>query len=455
VLHLTDSLTGERRPFEPRDPGKAGLYWCGPTVYDVPHVGHARSALCFDILARYLAWSGYEVTSARNVTDIDDQIINRANKEGTTHEAISATYLDAYLHELDRLNILRPTVQPKATEYVQQMIDFIATLIDRDMAYVIDSGVYFDVPKLDGYGALPHRTADELREGAGARVEVDDDKRDPLDFALWKAAKPDEPTWDSPWGPGRPGWHIECVAMSLDVLGAGFDVHGGGDDLTFPHHENERAEAVGAGHEFARSWVHNGMVNVNGEKMSKSLGNYTTLAGNLDAHDPRALRMLVLQTHYRKTMEIDAASLESASAAVDRLDAMKRRADAAGIVLTDERNGPTTEAFRSAMDDDLGTPAALAAVFDAVRAANAALDRGDDSAEALVSTVIDLASVLGFTFGAVEVSDGDSDIDTLVAARDEAKANKDYATADQIRDELTSQGIIIEDTPTGTIWRRA
>ena len=299
MLRLTNSLTGDKVEFTPRDPGKASVYWCGPTVYDAPHVGHARSTLAFDILVRYLRWTGLDVTAVSNITDIDDNIIARAAEEGTTEPELARRFEEVFIAEMDRLDIAHPDLRPRATEYVGQMVDIIGQLVDRGMAYSTDSGVYYDVDRLDGYGALAGQTIEQLREGAGARIEVDEDKADPLDFALWKAAKPGEPTWDSPWGPGRPGWHIECVAMSLDLLGDGFDIHGGGDDLAFPHHENERAECLGCGRPFARLWVHNGMVQVGTEKMSKSLGNFWTLAELLDNWDPRALRLLVLQTHYR------------------------------------------------------------------------------------------------------------------------------------------------------------
>jgi|TARA_B110001454_G_scaffold175819_1_gene167735 cysteinyl-tRNA synthetase len=456
VLRLTNSLTGDKVEFTPRDPGKASVYWCGPTVYDAPHVGHARSTLAFDILVRYLRWTGLDVTAVSNITDIDDNIIARAAEEGTTEPELARRFEEVFIAEMDRLDIAHPDLRPRATEYVGQMVDIIGQLVDRGMAYSTDSGVYYDVDRLDGYGALAGQTIEQLREGAGARIEVDEDKADPLDFALWKAAKPGEPTWDSPWGPGRPGWHIECVAMSLDLLGDGFDIHGGGDDLAFPHHENERAECLGCGRPFARLWVHNGMVQVGTEKMSKSLGNFWTLAELLDNWDPRALRLLVLQTHYRKTMEIGEDTLRTASAALERLDGFARRIAAADLPDT-PADEATVDRFRQAMDDDLGTAAAMAVVFAALRDANRALDAEDaDTAAALAAAVTELSGVLGLRLaGTTTAGDDDGTIDGLVAARSAAKAAEDYAEADRIRDELTSRGVVLEDSTTGTAWRRA
>ena len=458
MLRFTDSLTGDKTDFVPRDPGKASVYWCGPTVYDLPHLGHARSTLAFDILVRYLRWSGYEVCSASNITDIDDKIIARAAEEGSTEPELAARFERAFIDQMDLLNIAHPDLRPRATEYVEPMIAVVADLVDREMAYTTDSGVYFAVDRLPEYGALVHRSPEELREGAGARVDVDDDKADPLDFALWKAAKEGEPSWDSPWGPGRPGWHIECVAMSLDLLGDGFDIHGGGDDLIFPHHENERAEALGCGRAFATHWVHNGMVQVGGEKMSKSLGNFTTLGDLLEAWDPRALRLLVLQTHYRRTMEIGSDTLDQAAAALGRLDTFADRIGQADLPPSEPDPG-VVERFRSAMDDDLGTPAAVAVIFDAVRDANRAIDIEDETgAAALASTVTTLASVLGLGLGSRGSSAPDpeaTEIDAMVADRSAAKAAGDYAQADSIREALTTRGIQLEDTPAGTTWRRA
>ena len=460
MLRFTDSLTGEKAPFTPREEGRVSVYWCGPTVYDDPHLGHARSTLAFDVLVRYLRWSGYDVLAVSNITDIDDKIINRAAEEGTDEPAVATRFEASFIGQMDRLNIAHPDLRPRATEFVDRMVEVVADLVEHGMAYTTDSGVYFDVDRLDGYGALVGRSVGDLRDGAGARVDVDDDKDDPLDFALWKAAKPGEPTWDSPWGPGRPGWHIECVAMSLHLLGDGFDIHGGGDDLVFPHHENERAEALGCGRTFARYWVHNGMVQVDGEKMSKSLDNFTTLAALLDAWDPRVLRLVVLQTHYRRTMEIGSTTLDQASAALTRLDKFADRMAAADLPEA-EADPDAVAQFREAMDDDLGSPQALAVVFDAVRDANRALDAEDDATAAtLAAAVLELSAALGLKLGSSaapeRADDGDTEeIDALVDRRLAARTARDFGEADRIRDDLAARGIVLEDSPQGTSWHRA
>jgi cysteinyl-tRNA synthetase len=452
---LFDTLTNTKRELELREPAKVSMYACGPTVYDAPHLGHARNALTYDLLRRYLVWRGLDVHHVSNVTDIDDNIINRAKREGRTEPEVAAQWEGAYIEAMDAIGILHPHDRPRATAFVEQMVDFIADLMNKGVAYQTDSGVYLSVASVPDYGGLVHRTPDDLRESAGARVDVDEAKADPLDFVLWKRAKPGEPTWPAPWGDGRPGWHIECVAMSLAMNGPDFDIHGGGDDLAFPHHENERAEATAGGHLFARHWVHHAMVNVSGEKMSKSLGNFTTVTALLEHHDGRALRLLMLQTHYRKTMEVNAAAMAQAEAALERLDALGRRALAAGVQSDPGgRDSASTADFTAAMEDDMGTPNALATIFDVVRRANAALDAGDAGAAGLIATVDELAGVLGLDLVADAEDGGDPEIDALVAQRTDARASKDFTAADEIRDGLQEMGIEVEDTPTGPIWRR-
>ncbi len=453
-MQLFDTLTNTKRELELRDPGKVSIYACGPTVYDAPHLGHARNALTYDLLRRYLAWRGLEVHHVSNVTDIDDNIINRAKREGRSEPEVAAEWEKAYIDAMDALGILHPHDRPHATSFVEQMVAFIEDLVAKGVAYQTDTGVYLSVASVPDYGGLVHRSPEDLRESAGARVDVDEAKADPLDFVLWKGAKPDEPTWPSPWGEGRPGWHIECVAMSLAMNGPDFDIHGGGDDLAFPHHENERAEATAGGHLFARHWVHHAMVNVSGEKMSKSLGNFTTVTDLLRQHDGRALRLLMLQTHYRKTMEVNAAAMAQAETALERLDALGRRARAAGVSpSTDRYDTDAVTAFVEAMEDDMGTPKALATVFDVVGRANAALDAADEAAEVLIGTAHELAGVLGLDIGQDEV-EADPEIDALVAERTAAREAKDFARADEIRDRLQALSIEVEDTPTGPIWRR-
>jgi len=457
-MRIYDTMSRKIVDFVPRKEGQVSLYACGPTVYDHPHLGHARNAMTYDIARRFLEWAGYDVHHVANVTDIDDNIINRALKEGVTEPEVAQKWEAVYIDAMDALNILPPHERPHATDFVQEMIDFVQVLVDNESAYATDAGVYLRVRSIEDYGALVHRTHDELAEGAGARVEVDPNKEDPLDFALWKAAKPGEPTWPSPWGDGRPGWHIECAAMSLGIFGDGFDLHGGGTDLVFPHHTNERAEAVAAGRTFSRYWMHNAMLNIDGEKMSKSLNNFATIQDVLNEHplNDRALRLLLLQTHYRKTLEIGVDALAQARAAIERFDAMVRKADAANIDYTTAERDPNAVAeFREVMEDDFGTPEGIAIAFEVLRRANGAIDNGDESASSLVATVIDLTGSLGLRIGGSQQSgEDDAEIDAMVAARTAAKENKDFAEADRIRDELTARGIAIEDTPSGPIWRR-
>ncbi len=451
VLHLFDTAQGKVVPFEPREPGKVSMYVCGPTVYGPPHLGHGRFSLVFDVLRRYLTWTGLEVDYVSNITDIDDKIINRANDEGREWSDIAQKCEQVWWKAMEAIGVERPTSDPHATAYVDQMVELIADLIARDVAYVSDDGVYFTPAAVADYGLLARQSIESLQ--AGARVEVADHKHSPIDFALWKFTKPGEPSWPSPWGEGRPGWHTECVVMSLDLLGDGFDLHGGGQDLAFPHHENERAQALASGRTFARHWMHNGFVEVGGEKMSKSLGNFTNLLDLVESTDPRAYRLLVLRSHYRTPVEVTRATTDDASAALRRLDAFARRATNAG--LSGESDAASIEAFRIAMDNDLDTPAAVALLFGLVGQANTALDAGDAaSAAPLAAAAFEICNAVGLVLnaGGEEVP---AEILERARARDEARAAKDWAAADAIRDELTAAGWLVEDAADGTQVRPA
>ena len=461
-VQIYDTMERQKVQFVPRTEGEVAMYVCGPTVYDVPHLGHGRTALTYDVIRRYLEWTGWNVIVASNVTDIDDKIINRAEKEGKTEPEVAAEFTKAYDEQMERLAILPAESRPHATQFIEGMIDIIAELVDIEAAYVVaNKGVYFSVEGLSEYGRLAGRDLDQLLEDAGQRVDVDTEKRSPLDFALWKSAKTGEPAWDTPWGSGRPGWHTECVAMSLSALGPGFDIHGGGDDLCFPHHQNEWAQVTATGQPFARYWVHSAMVNVAGEKMSKSLGNFTNLAEAIDTAGPRALRLLAMQTHYRRAMEMGREALMAASTAIDRLDAFRRRMTAANVDLVDdETDSAAVAAFKAAMDDDFGTPMALDHTFSLVRGANGALDDGDLNAAGLQArTALMLFSVLGIEVGSMDPTAvsgiGDAEIETLIEQRKEARDEKDFATADRIRDQLADAGVVLEDTSAGVVWHRS
>ena len=463
MLTLHDTATGQVVPLRPRQPGKVGLYVCGPTVDGVPHLGHGRFSLVFDVLRRYLLFSGLEVTYVSNITDIEDKIIERAADRGVPIDEFTAANEALWWEIMDALGVLRPDETPHATAYVDRMIDLIRDLVGRGVAYETATGVYLSVMDVPGYGLLARQPLESLR--AGARIEADEEKRSPLDFVLWKKAKPGEPSWDAPWGAGRPGWHTECVVMSLDLLGEGFELHGGGQDLMFPHHENERAQAVADGKEFARHWMHNGWVTVGGEKMSKSLGNFTSLADLLERSDARAYRVLVLRSHYRSPIEVTPDTIAQAEAGLGRLDELARRFALSDLLA----GGPLTAAaspdgdlddeavaaFVSAMDSDLDTPGALATVFDLARRANAAADAGDDHAagRAARSAVV-LAAALGLRIGAAVDDEVDNSAAALVTARDAARAARDWARADALREELEAAGWLVEDGAEGTRIRR-
>ena len=437
-------------PFEPRNEGKVSMYVCGPTVQSEPHVGHGRSAVAFDVIRRYLAWSGYDVTFVSNITDIEDKIIAAAEEAGESVETLARKMAERFQHAFVGLGVLSPDFEPKATEHIDEIIALTSVLIDRGLAYARDGDVYFSVRALEAYGKLSGRNPDDLR--SGYRIEVDESKEDPLDFAVWKGAKPGEPWWESPWGPGRPGWHIECSAMAEKYLGQDFDIHGGGSDLIFPHHENEIAQSEGAsGTTFARYWLHNGMVNLGGEKMAKSTGLVVDLASILESHGGRALRMLYLRAHYRSPIEYSEVLLSEAAEALERLDRFRKRA------TPGEPEEVALDRFREVMDDDFGTPQAISLLFDLVRDGNRLLDEGGD-VSAVAGAVETIVTVLGLDDGsdpaAAEHAVTDAEVDVLVAERNQARAEKRFEDADAIRDELASAGVSLEDGPHGTRWLR-
>ncbi len=426
------------------------MYVCGPTVQSEPHVGHGRYAVSFDVIRRYLIWRGFAVTYVSNVTDVEDKIIAAAGDAGESVDVLAERMAVRFAEAFKGLGVLPPDVEPKATDHIEEMQAQIATLIDRGLAYARDGDVYFSVRTLESYGKLSGRKPDELR--SGYRIEVGESKEDPLDFALWKGAKPGEPWWDSPWGAGRPGWHIECSAMAEKYLGRDFDIHGGGTDLVFPHHENEIAQAEGAtGETFARYWLHNGMVNLGGEKMAKSEGRVVDLATILRDHGGRALRMLYVRAHYRSPIEYSDELLEEAAEALVRLDRFRTR------VEPGEPDADAVARFTEAMDNDFGTPEAVSLMFDLVREGNRVLDGGGDAAP-LAGAVATIAGVLGIDDAyesSVPVSElSEEEIERLVADRQAAREDRRFDDADAIRHELAAKGVTLEDSPDGTRWIR-
>lgn len=486
-LRLYNTLTRRVEPFEPLEPGVVKMYACGVTVYDYSHVGHARNYIAWDTLRRYLLWRGYTVKYVQNFTDIDDKIIRRSHQENVPWNVITETYIQAYLEDMDRLNIRRADVYPKATEVVPQIVQFIQSLIDRGYAYESGGDVYYAVEKFPSYGKLSGRKLDQMEAGASGRVDEEAaKKRHPLDFALWKAAKPGEPEWDSPWGQGRPGWHIECSVMVREELGDSIDIHTGGQDLIFPHHENEIAQSEAAlAKPLSRFWLHNGFVNISGEKMSKSLGNFTTIRQMLESgFDPMVLRLFVLQAQYRKPIDFTEEAIASAQNAWDTLTEGLRfgyrhgaalgfaaelgPASSNSAVMKLSAESDAVHRFQAAMDDDLNTPVALAVLFelakDLQKEGNRLTHEGKTLADpatlqAQWQTLVVLADVLGLTVSpdAATEPDGlrDADIEALVQQRAEAKRAKNWAEGDRIRDELKARGITLIDKPGGvTEWIR-
>ncbi|OYW37382.1 MAG: cysteine--tRNA ligase [Hydrogenophilales bacterium 12-61-10] len=455
MLHIHNTLTRVKEEFVPLIPGKVRMYVCGMTVYDLCHLGHARVFVVFDMVTRWLRASGYVVEYVRNITDVDDKIIKRAAENNETPAALTERFINEMHQDERALGVLPPNHEPRATAYVAQMLGLIGQLIDKGLAYPAPNGdVYYSVRGFPAYGRLSGKSLDELR--AGERVEVDASKRDPLDFVLWKAAKPGEPAWESPWGSGRPGWHIECSAMSADLLGKHFDIHGGGQDLQFPHHENEIAQSEGAhGCTFVNYWMHNGFVRVDNEKMSKSLGNFFTIREVLQKYDAEVVRFFILRAHYRSPLHYSDAHLDDAKNALNRLYVALK-----GVAPTAEPLDwmhPAAQSFKAAMDDDFNTPEALAVLFELAGSAN----RGDNAAALLLRK---LGGVLGLLqrdaadflkSGATASGFSEAEIDAMIEARRHARIAKDFAESDRIRQVLLAAGVVLEDAAGGTIWRRA
>ncbi len=483
-MKIYNSLTRKKEEFTPLQKGKVNMYVCGPTVYDEPHIGHARSAYIFDVVRRYFKYKGLDVLFVRNVTDVDDKIIDKANKLALTHtfikeseetsgglaeqtRKIAEKYLAAYHEDMALIGIARPDKEPKATEYIPKMIKFIELLIKKECAYASGGDVYFDIKKAKDYGKLSNQNIEKME--VGVRKISGEGKKDGLDFALWKKAKAGEPSWPSPWGDGRPGWHIECSAMSSDILGDEFDIHGGGIDLIFPHHENEIAQSEGAGKKFARHWMHNGLLTINAEKMAKSLGNYITIKDFiLEYKDADYLKLLFLNTHYRHPVDYTDAKIQEMKSQKERFVILfeklsKLKAESLKLkAKTSSEIAGFKKRFEEAMDDDFNTPLALAALFDLVTYTNKAIQGKDKfSEEELVvladagEALIDLSSVLGL--GLSKEASGapldEKDILKFIDERNIARKEKDFNKADEIRKKLSDMGIIIEDTKTGTQWR--
>ncbi|UCG35695.1 MAG: cysteine--tRNA ligase [Candidatus Omnitrophota bacterium] len=463
MIRIYNSLKREKEEFKSLAEGQVKMYVCGPTVYDEPHIGHARSAYIFDVIRRYLQYRGYDVTFVRNVTDVDDKIINKAREEfkgedlNSAVKKVSSKYFASYQRCMDELGIREPDAQPKATEYIDRMIEFIETLIEREVAYVADGDVYFDIKKAKDYGKLSNQSLENME--SGARVAAGEKKRDPLDFALWKKAKEDEPSWDSPWGRGRPGWHIECSVMSSDILGDEFDIHGGGIDLIFPHHENELAQSQGAGKKFARHWIHNGLLTINGQKMAKSLGNFVTVDEVLSKYNSDVLKILYLGAHYSNPVDFSWKKMEDSKAAYERIDILLGKIKK---LKKDKKEEALTEQFRKsfaeAMDDDFNTPKGLAVLFDIVNYCNSLLEGKDKGKNQklmdALSIIEEITNIFGVTFEKDKGKLTDKEIENLIQKRLECRKNKDYKAADKIRQDLDKKGVILEDTKEGTTWRR-
>jgi cysteinyl-tRNA synthetase len=470
AISVYNTLTRKKEELRPIKEGKIGMYVCGPTVYDVPHIGHARSAYVFDVIRRYLEYRGYKVRFVKNVTDVDDKIINKA-KEEYLHEdlnsavkKVSDKYLKAYHQDMKLLGIAPPTDEPKATEYIKKMVKFIEDLIKRGVAYQAGGDVYFDIKKARGYGKLSGQNLEKME--IGARIAPGEQKKDPLDFALWKAAKEGEPSWESPWGKGRPGWHIECSVMSSDLLGGEFDIHAGGIDLIFPHHENEIAQSEGAGKKFASYWLHNGLLTINGEKMAKSQGNFITIKDVLKNHTTDGLKMFFLSAHYSNPIDFNEHKIEEAHKAIQRIEILLQKIvdlkmpHKKQVLLKVEFIEHNKEKFFEAMDDDFNTPRALGAIFDLIADTNKFMEFNKkdraycEKIDLAGSTIGELARKI-FGLSLIDFSMGFTrEEELLLYERENARAKKDFKHADEIRNRLKQLGIIVEDTKNGQVARR-
>jgi len=474
ALQIYNTLSRKKEAFVPLHPGKIGIYVCGITAYDYCHMGHARSAIVFDVIVKYLRYLGYDVTFVRNFTDVDDKIIRRAQKEGKLTQEIAEYYIKAFYEDMDALGVARADIEPKATAHIPEMIALVERILNRGYAYIAEGDVYFSIEKFSEYGRLSGRNLNEMM--AGARVEVDAKKRHPLDFVLWKKAKPGEPWWESPWGKGRPGWHLECSAMSMKYLGETFDIHGGGQDLIFPHHENEIAQSEAAtGNPFVRYWIHHGFLTINQEKMSKSLGNFFTIREVLAKFHPEAIRLFFINHHYRSPVDFSDAALQEANTALGKVYLTFKRAQERIKGMQEIRLSENliTEAlyqqildveakFQEAMNDDFNTALAMAHIFTGIKAINIYLEESELKKELLawaLQKIKKLSNILGLfncdpeAFFTQGISLDKEEIEAMIARRAEARKKRDWATADAIRDELLRAGIILEDTPTGTTWR--
>ena len=464
MIKVYNTLNKKKEEFIPLTPGEVKMYVCGPTVYNFFHIGNGRTFIVFDTIRRYFEYRGFKVDFVQNFTDIDDKMIKKANEEGTTVKKIGDTYIKEYYQDADALNIERATVNPRATEFIGEIIKFVKGLVDKGYAYEVDGDVYFSTKKFQGYGKLSGQNIEDLQ--SGARISVDERKKDPMDFAIWKAQKPGEPAWNSPWGMGRPGWHIECSCMAKKLLGETIDIHAGGSDLKFPHHENEIAQSEAlTGEPFARYWLHSAFVNVNNEKMSKSLNNFFTAREILERYDADVIRFLMLSAHYRQQLNFSEDLLESAKASVERIyNAIGNLENLIDEVCREEMNeeekayleslNKYKEKYIEKMDDDFNTADAITAIFDLIKDTNTNITI--DSSKELAQKALELIRELGAPLGMFQKSTKgnlEEEIEALIAKRQQARKDRDFALADKIRDELKDRGIVLEDTPQGVRWK--